>query len=271
MLGIVRHRDAPGKRRAADRLIAQPRTDERDDLVAPRLRTNEVRIRIKRQQFVLKRRQLEKVIFFRHRLGNAAASGAGIARLRAIDIKLVRDTVLARVSSLINKTTVAKTAEELLHSLRVPLFGGPDEIIVRDAHPLPQLAELRRNFVRILLRSLARSQRSPLNLLPVLISACEKKCFRAQQALPPRNRVARNRRISVPDVRTRVHVINRRRNIKLSAHKVLMPYPVNPCVLCVKAFDLPDKPVQLPVSRFSAAHDAPPRSAGNLRIPERNS
>ena len=49
--------------------------------------------------------------------GDAAAGGAGIAGLSAIDVKLVGDAVLAGVRSLIDVSVVTNTAEQFLRAL----------------------------------------------------------------------------------------------------------------------------------------------------------
>src|SRR5580704_6554614 len=163
MLRIVGNRNAPGESRAADGEIAQAR-----------LRTNEVRILIKLKQLFLKRGEFEEIIFFMHRLRDAAASGARIAGLRAIDVEFIRDAVLARVSSLVNEALVAEDAKQLLHTLGMALFRGADVVVVGNAHALPQRAKLRRDLVGILLWSFSRSLRGAFNLLAVLVGTGEK-------------------------------------------------------------------------------------------------
>src|ERR1700686_2768613 len=153
-----------------------------------------------------------------HGLGDASAGGAGIARLRAVHIEFVRDAVLSSVGSLINVTIVANAAEQFLPSFLVALFRGANEVVVRDAHPLPELAKFRGNFIRVLLRRFAGSLRRAFNLLAVLVRAGEKKSIGAQQSLPPRNRVAGDGGIGVANVWPRVHVVNRCRDVELSAH-----------------------------------------------------
>ena len=165
--------------------------------------------------------ELEEVIFFMHRLGDAAAGGAGVAGLRPIDIEFVGNAVLAGVRALVNVAIVANAAEQFLHAFFVTLFGGADEIIVRDSHPLPELAEFQRNLIGILLRSLAGGLRGALNLLAVLVGAGKKKSVRTQQTLPSRNRVASDGGVSMADVRPSVHVVNRGCDVKLSAHMIL--------------------------------------------------
>ena len=175
----------------------------------------------------MKRREPEKVVFLAYGFRNSAASRTGIARPGSVDIKLIRNAILSSISSFVDEAVVPKLTKKCLHALRVTLFRSADEIIVRNSHPLPQVPELGGNLIRILLRSFSCGFRRPLDLLPVLIRAGKKKCLCAQQSLPPRNGIAGNCRISVPNVRPRIHVVNRRRDVKLPAHKVSI-YPVNP-------------------------------------------
>src|SRR5258708_34716216 len=99
-----------------------------------------------------------------HGLGDAPASRTRIAWLRAVDIEFVRDAILSRVGPFVDVPVVANAPKQFLHSLFVPLFRGANVVVVRDAHPLPQLTELGGNFIRVLLRRLSRGLRLPLNL-----------------------------------------------------------------------------------------------------------
>ena len=98
------------------------------------------------------------------------------------------------------------------------LFGGADEVVVRDSHPLPELAEFRRNLIGVLLRRFAGGLRRALDLLTVLVGAGQEERVSAQQSLAPRNRVAGDRGVSVANVRPRVDVVNRGRDVELSRH-----------------------------------------------------
>src|SRR6267143_2223514 len=229
MLGIIRYRNAPGKRRSADREIAQAATHERNHFVGPCLWTDEVWVGIKFEQLILKSRQLEEIILFLHGLGRPSAVRTGSARFCTIDIELVGDAILSGVSAFVDVTVVANAAKQFLHALLMPVFCGADEVVVGDTHALPQFTELRGNLVGILLWSFTSGLCRPLALLPVFVCAGEKELVRAQHALPPRNAVTRNRCIGMSYVRTSVHVINRRRNVELPAHSVpsaqLTPVP----------------------------------------------
>src|SRR5208283_5127674 len=110
-----------------------------------------------------------------HGFGDAPASWAGIARLRAVHVQFVGDAVLPGIRAFVDVTVVANHAEEMLYAFLVPVFRGADEVVVRNPHPVPEFSELGRNFIRILLRSFACGLRGALDLLTMLVGAGQKK------------------------------------------------------------------------------------------------
>src|SRR6202521_1632233 len=131
MLGIVRYGDAPGKRRAADGKIAQAAAHEREHFVASCLRADEVRLLgVEADQLVLKRGELEKIIFFLHRFRGAAALRAGRTRTDGIYIEFVKHAILACVVALVDVAVILYAFPQSLHALLVPVRGGADVIIV---------------------------------------------------------------------------------------------------------------------------------------------
>src|SRR6266498_2000289 len=97
--------------------------------------------------------------------------------------------------------------------------GGADVVVVGDAHPVPQAAEFCGNFVGELLRGFTRGFGGALDLLSVLVGAGEEPSVKSHGALATCNRVARDSRVRVPDVRTGVDVVNRGRDVKLFHEK----------------------------------------------------
>src|SRR2546422_838107 len=116
---------------------------------------------------MFKRRKLEEVVFLLHHFRRPPTLGAGRARPHGIYVQFVEYAILAGVMSLVDIAVVADLPEECLHPLLMLVRRGTDEIVVAQPHPVPERAELGRNFVGELLRSLARSLRRPLNLLPM--------------------------------------------------------------------------------------------------------
>ena len=144
VLGIVGHRNAPGKSAATNREVAQPAAHKGHHLIAPRLRTNELRLfRIQLQQLVLKCRELEEIVFLVHRLRRTAALRAGRAGTDSVHILLIKDAVLSGIGSLVDVAVIANSPEEFLYSHFMTIFGGADEIVICDPHPVPQSAERR--------------------------------------------------------------------------------------------------------------------------------
>ena len=155
------------------------------------------------------------------------------------------------------------------------VFRSANKVIVRDSHPFPQATKLCGYFIGILLRRFSGGLRGAFNLLPVLIGASQKKRLVAQKAVPPRDGIAGDGRVGVPDVRPRVHVINRRRDVELLAHswfewlvKSKKAKRITQCTSVSPVFksfcQSEDTPVRLPALPFSTALDSPLRSAGNL-------
>src|SRR5712692_2604631 len=167
---------------------------------------------------MFKRRKLEEVVFLLHHFRRPPTLGAGRARPHGIYVQFVEYAILAGVMSLVDIAVVADLPEECLHPLLMLVRRGTDEIVVAQPHPVPERAELGRNFVGELLRSLARSLRRPLNLLPMLIGASKEERLEAHHALAARHGVACNRGVRVPDMWACIHVINWRRDVELLAH-----------------------------------------------------
>ena len=219
VLGIVRHRDAPGERRAADGKIAQSAADEREHFIAPRLGADEMGLLgVEADQLVLKCRELEKIIFFLHRFRGATALRAGRTRTDGIDVEFVKHAILAGVVALIDVAVILYAFPQSLHALLVPVRRGADVIIVGQAHAIPERTEFRRDFIGELLRSLARGMGCTLDLLTVFVGAGQEPGVIAQHAVAARDRVAGKGGIGVSDVGTRIDVVDRSRDVKLFGH-----------------------------------------------------
>ena len=97
----------------------------------------------------------------------------------------------------------------------MPRLGGADEVIIADVHLFKQRAEEPGDLVGKLLGRFAGGCGGTLHFLAVLVGAGKEVGVKAQHALAPRNGVAHQRGVCMPDVRARVHVINGRSNVKL--------------------------------------------------------
>ena len=195
------------------------RSNKRDDFVATRLRTDEVRLRgVEVEQRFGECRKLEEVVLFFHGFGRASALRAGRAGADSVNVEFVEHAVLAGIAALVDVTVVADTPPQLLHAMYVAIGRGADVVVVGNAHPVPQASEFRRDFVGELLRRAARGFGGALNLLSVLIGAGEEPRIEAHCSLTPGDRVARDGRIRMPNVRAGVDVINRGRDVELFRH-----------------------------------------------------
>src|SRR5258708_3674583 len=218
---IVRNRNAPRKAGAADGKITQAGAHESDDLVTARLGTNKVGLaRVKLQQLIRKGRELKEVILLFDGLRRASAFRTWLAPPH-LHVNLVEQTIPARIAALVDVTVVPNPLPEFLKAALVPVGSGADVVVISDAHPLPQCAELRGYFVGELLRSFSCSFGGPLDFLSVLVGASQEESIHAHHALTARNCVACNRCVRMPNMRTRIDVINRGRDVKLFRHDVL--------------------------------------------------
>src|SRR5581483_10191962 len=121
----------------------------------------------------------------------------------------------------VDVSIVTKPAPQCLHAALVSVRGSADEIVIGQAHTIPQRAEFAGNFVGELLRRLTGGLRGALDLLPVLIRAGQEIRIGTEHALASRNRVTRNGRIRVPDMRARINVIDWSRDVELLVHEKL--------------------------------------------------
>ena len=153
-----------------------------------------------------------------HGFGDAAALGAGLARAN-VHVHFVGNAVLSRIAAFVDVAVLAELAEQGLHTLLMTFFGGANEVVVGEAHPIPQGAKFCRNFVSKLLRGLAGSSGGALDFLPVFIRARQEIRVIPEHAMAARNGVAGNGRVRMADVGTGIDVIDRGRDVELFAHE----------------------------------------------------
>ncbi len=153
-----------------------------------------------------------------NRFRRTPAVRTGSARTDRIHIELVVNAVLPRVGSFVDVPVVANLAPQRLHALLMAIGSCADEIVVGQAESLPAGTERLRHFVGKLLRSLTGSLRGAFNFLPVLVGSSQEPGIVTQHAMPARDRIAGDRSEAVPNMRTRVDVINRGRDVERLAH-----------------------------------------------------
>src|SRR5215469_4674817 len=216
---IIGNRHAPFERAAADRKIAQATAHEGHDFVAASFRTNKVRVLgVQLEQPVTKFRKLEKIVFFVNRFRGAAALGAGRTGTGGIHVEFVVDAVLTRVGALVDVAIVANPPPQSLHAVFVAIRGSADEIVIGETHPIPKRAKFTGNLIGELLRGFASTLACPLNFLAVLVGAGEEISVRSEHALAARYGVTCDGGIGVTNVRPRVDIVNRSRDVELFAH-----------------------------------------------------
>src|SRR5690242_6601780 len=130
--------DAPANRRARNAEIFEAAFHETYNLVAARLRLDKIRILfVKIEQRLLKRGQLEEIIFLGNGFGGAATIGAVVARLRVIHEGIVVDTVLTCVLPFVDVAVLAAKPEKPLHGSNVPQVGRANELIRGETEFIP--------------------------------------------------------------------------------------------------------------------------------------
>jgi len=141
--------------------------------------------------------------------------------MSAVYIKFIRHAVLASVCSLIDVAVVANLAKQFLNAL----FVAVSVVRMKSSFEMPIRFHSCRNSAEISsayccgvfpAACAARSIFCPCSSVPV-----RKKVSAPSSPLPPRNSVAGNGRISMPNVRASVYVVNRRRDVELPGHGVV--------------------------------------------------
>lgn len=156
---VERHADAPVLAGAGDVDVAQPVVlDQADDLVAARLRLNEVgMLREVLQEPVLKGGQAEEVALLgavRQRPLMVGTQPVVFGVLLVGLELLAAVAVPALVATLVDVAVVVDLLDEGAAALLVPLVTGLDEDVGADAQGVPDLAELPGHVVAVLLRLL---------------------------------------------------------------------------------------------------------------------
>src|SRR5207253_8147869 len=97
----------PAERRSRNAQIFQPAFDETHGLIAARFRLDEFGVLlVEIEQWLLKRGELEKIVFFRDRLGWPAAVRAVVAWLCIVHESVVVNAVLPGVMPFVNVTVL---------------------------------------------------------------------------------------------------------------------------------------------------------------------
>ncbi len=218
VLVVEGQRNAPLEPRAgpADRQILKRLAQEAEHLVPVPVGLDEPRIVLQvlhQPRLVL--RHLEEVVL----LLDEGERGLVIGALAVHDLllgvePLAAVAIPAAVLAEVDLARVEETLQDLLHHFLVPRLGGADEVVVGDAQPPPRLAEDRRDLVRVGLRRLPGRGRHLGDPLAVLVGAGEEVHAVACEAAVAAHRVGHDGGARVPEVRARVDVVDRGREVE---------------------------------------------------------
>ena len=202
VLRVVRDRDTPVERRAADGEVLQATFDKRDYLVVARLGADTVRVAlVPGEQLVLVGAQLEEVGRLRDPLdGRAALYGLAILDLVLGVERLVRGGVPPLVGVEVDVAALLHRLEDPRRHARVILVRGADEAVVRELESIEEVEELLGVLVRELFRGLPCLLRLALDLESVLVGARHEEDLVTTHTVIARQNIGHDRRVRVPDV-----------------------------------------------------------------------
>ena len=215
--------DAPIDVGARNGEILQAAIHKRHDLVFHTGRLNEIGPRpIELQQLVLELAHFEEVVLFFEHLDRSAVDLADLLALKFVGsfgevrgclVFLTPHAVETLVFALINEPVVVEEGQELLNRALVALLRGANKVIVGKVQGaqqgLPRLFDqpvcplLGRNTVR---------ECGAHDLLPVLVSSCQKPGVDTGIAHPPGQRVSGDFGVGMPNMRHVIHIENRCRD-----------------------------------------------------------
>src|SRR5215831_20264199 len=216
---VPRDRHAPRLAGPADAEILEAALDEAARLVVAEARQNEIRpLVVELEQAVLIRREPEEVVLLLDVLGRDPVLGAQAVNEVGLALELLAaDAVQAGVDVLVDVAVVVDALEELLDEALVSLVGRPNEEVVLRIDPARQLSPVFGDPVDVGLGVEALLLRDAVHLRRMLVRAGEEERLLSALAVVPNEHVRGNRRVRVPDMRRRVDVIDRCRQVE--AHR----------------------------------------------------
>ena len=137
---------------------------------------------------------------------------AEVARLHEVGLRvehLAGAAVEAGVGALVEVAGVVQVLDERLHPALVLRIRGADEEVVGRLHRRRQPPELRGHAVAELLRRQPGRLGRPRHVAAVLVRAGQEEDVIAALAVVPGQDVGGHGRVRVPEVRVRVHVVDR--------------------------------------------------------------
>ena len=213
-VGIPRDRNPPGLSGAADREVLQAARDEASSLVGAEPRLNEVGSLVELEELLLEGRETEEPVALLDPLGLHAVLGTfPVDELRLGLEGFAADAIQPRVDVLIDVAVVVERLQKALDEALVRLVTRPDEEVVRRVETAGKLAPDDRDLVCVLLRRQALLGGDPRHFRGVLVDPGEEERLVASLAAVACQDVRRDRRVRMPDVRGRVDVVDRSRDV----------------------------------------------------------
>jgi hypothetical protein len=219
LLLVPGDRHAPRLPSTADAEILKAPLDEAARLVVPEPRQDELRpLVVKREQSILIGREPEEVVLLLDVLRRDPVLRAEAVDEIGLALELLAaDAVQPCVDVLIDVAVVVDALQKLLDEALVTLVGRPDEEVVLSIDPSRQLAPVFGDAVDVRLGVEPLLLGDAVDLRGVLVGAGEEERLLAALAVVPDQCVGGNRRVRVADVRRRVHVVDRCRQVE--AHR----------------------------------------------------
>ncbi len=218
---IVRHRDAPRLSGAADRDVVEAGFEQLENLVAAGVRLHEFRMRREvRDERVAVLREAEEVVLLLDPLDGAVQRALPVHQVLVLLERLAADAVPSLVEPLVDVTLRGDQAHQLLDRRLVARLGRPDEVVVGDVEEIPGLAEHALHPVAVRQRIEPFFPGLAIDVLGVLVVPHDEEGLETRQPLVARDRVRRDLLVGGAQVRTAVHVVDRRRQIKAPAHPI---------------------------------------------------
>ncbi len=219
LLGVPRHRHAPLHLGARHRQLVEAQLDHAARLVEPRLRLDPARVGVEvRQQTLAVGGQAEEPVLLLHPLHRGVMDRAQAALEQVVlgVERLAGRAVPAAVAALVDVPRVVQLLEDALHLGLVLGVGGADEEVVGRVEHAAEGAEARREHVGLLARGPALALGRSGDLAAVLVGTGQEEDVLAQLPVMAGDDVGHDRRVRVTDVRVRVDVIDRRREVEAS-------------------------------------------------------
>jgi len=113
---------------------------------------------------------------------------------------------------------VLNAAPQLLRSANMPRLGRADEVVVRDVQTTKKILVLRGDAVGEYMRREPGLLGSALHLLAVLVGSGQEEHIVTRKPARAGDRVGDHRRVRVAQVRFRVDVVDRGRDVKTRHH-----------------------------------------------------